>query len=521
MAGRRRLERKTGDNRPVVTDDFIYDEPPQSDFVNHDQIESDTPEEAIRKMRRKTSDHGAEQDAANRDHDVSPLESGSGEKRTVYSSGIMLDENLQPIYESGKRPRKPHPILRGIVLVVVTISLLLAAAAYVFNRVTEKKISVLGVPESTISSVVSPVQSFFSGLTETLFGYFRTLKLRSNLEAEYEALRAENEELVYKAMKADRLEDELAQYQDLIDEVKANIDMQPITARVVGKSDSNFFSTLTIDKGSDDGINEYMAVTLGYSFIGYTVSVEPHEATVRTILDSDASIAALMKGTSDQGIVRSTLGIDNSGLCRMYYLPDDSLPRPGTLVVTSGVGMPFPPDIPIGTVTEATRGMEANKQYVVIKPLADFQHLERVIVLRYKPENPVPVEGRENSNAEIEIIQPQEARPSPEVPEIASDFSTSDTDEEDQDDSLSADEDGIASEEDDSEPTPVPTETPSSTPEPTETPEPTPYISPIHYQVVNLQGEPTPTPTPTLAPTSTPYFTPDPEAMTFEDEEDE
>ena len=520
MAGRRRLERRTGDSRPVVTDDFIYDDPIHQDSVNHNDIASDTPEEAIRKLRRKPSDHGMENDAGGpvTEHS-SPAGSGSEEKQTVYSSGIMLDENLQPIYESGKRPRKSHPILRGIVLVVVTLSLLLAAAAYIFNRITDKQIAALGMPETAISSVVTPVQSFFSGLTETLFGYFRTLKLRSNLEAEYEALRAENEELVYKAMKADRLEDELAQYQDLLDEVNANREMLPITARVVGKSDSNYFSTLTIDKGTADGVEEYMAVTLGYSFIGYTISVETHKSTVRTIIDSDASIAALMKGSRDQGIVRGTLGIDSSGLCRMYYLPDDSLPRPGTLVVTSGVGMPFPPDIPIGTVTEATRGMEANKQYVVVKPLADFQHLERVIVLRYKPENTVPVEGRENSNAEIEIIQPQEARPSPEVPEIASDFNTSDQDE-DQDDGSESDEDGILSDED-AESTPIPTETPSPTPDPTETPEPTPYISPKHYQVVNLQGEPTPTPTPTLAPTSTPYFTPDPEAMTFEDEEDE
>jgi hypothetical protein len=79
----------------------------------------------------------------------------------------------------------------------------------------------------------------------------------------------------------------------------------------------------------------------------------------------------------------------------MYYLPDN-LPRPGDMVVTSGVGSTdeedsviriiFPKGIPIGTVRESTRSMDANKQYIVVEPKVDFQHIEYVIVLRYKPD---------------------------------------------------------------------------------------------------------------------------------------
>ena len=48
MAGRRRLERKTEETRPVVADDFIYDDPSVSDADDHGIPGSDTPEEAIR-----------------------------------------------------------------------------------------------------------------------------------------------------------------------------------------------------------------------------------------------------------------------------------------------------------------------------------------------------------------------------------------------------------------------------------------------------------------------------------------
>ena len=518
MAGRRRLERKTDDRRPVVTDDFIYDDPQQSfSSGESDPVSSDTPEEAVRKLRKRTTQNDIEsEENDSRTGSVSEDESSS-DRGTVYSSGIKLDDTLQPVYESGKKPRKPHPVLRGLILGLVTLSLLVAVAAFIFHRIYEKT-PYLDMPENAISAVVSPVQSFFSGLTETVFGYFRSMKLRANIEEEYNKLVKENEELVYKAMQVDQLNAAISEYKDLFDEVQANLDMKPLVARITGKSDSNYFSTLTIDKGSDDGVKEYMVVTYGYSMIGYTVEVYKNKSTVRTIIDSEAHVAALIESTRDQGVVRGTLGIvEGKPQCWMNYLPDETLPRPGDLVVTSGIGMPFPKGIPIGTVEESTRGMDANKQYIVINPSADFQHLERVIVLLYQP-TAGQVEAREE-NRQTDVFEPMDtARPVPPIQEIASDFlSDRNDDEEDygEDEENGGDSENPA---ETVEPTPDPTETPSPTPIPTPTPDPTPYETPLQYNVKNIRGEPTPSPTPTYAPTATPYFTPDPEDMTFEEE---
>ena len=516
MAGRRHLERKTDERRPVVTDDFIYDDPQQSFTGGEtDPVSSDTPEEAVRKLRRQAQQNDADTEEKDSGAESAAEDNPAAERGTVYSSGIKLDENLQPVYESGKEPRKAHPLLRGLVLTVVTLSLLVAVAAFIFHRVYEKA-PYLDIPENAISKVVSPVQSFFSGLTESVFGYFRSMKLRANLEEEYNKLLERNEELEYKAMKVDQLTSELSQFKDLTDEVQANLNMHPLVARVTGKSDSNYFSTLTIDKGSADGIKQYMAVTYQYSMVGYIENVYEHKSTVRTIIDSDASVAALIESTRDQGVVRGTLGLGLSGKpqCRMNYLPDETLPRPGDMVVTSGVGMGFPKGIPIGTVVESTRGMDANKQYIVINPTADFQHLERVIVLLYQPE-PEPVQGRVENN-KIEYVPMDTARPSPVIEEIAADF-LSDRDDQDYDEDEG--EDGDSENPDETvAPTPDPTDTPAPTPVPTPTPDPTPYATSQVYQVKSIRGEPTPSPTPTFAPTPTPYFTPDPEDMTFEEE---
>ena len=497
MARPRRGQRSERDSRPVATDDFIYEQT-EEDSVT---VSSDTPEEAVRKLRvrnDKDPDSSVPEDENTYPDENRPVPN----KRKVYSSGVILDDNLEPV---GKVRYRSHPVLRRIILVIITLVLLVTAGAYILHRIVPGT-AVLGAPENAVSSIMTPIQSFFSGITESIAGYFRSMKLRSNIETEYNALRAENEQLVYKAMLADELQQTLLQYEDLSDEIRANQEMKPVVATVVGRSDANYFSTLTINKGKDDGVEDYMAVTISGALVGYTENTKKNEATVRTIIDSNASIAAIIQSSRDQGTVRGTLGIDGTPMCRMYYLPDDNLPRPGDLVVTSGVGMSFPKGIPIGEIRESTRGMDANKQYIVIEPKVDFQHLEYVIVLRYKPRAEA-IEGRENGRTYVELVPLESARPSPVVPQIAASLFDSPTP------------DPVSSSQITPSPTPEPSETPTMAPTPTLTPTITPEETILEYQAVNLHGDPTPTPSPTPGPTATPYFTPDPNDMTFEEDE--
>lgn len=274
-------------------------------------------------------------------------------------------------------------VLRRVLLIGLALVLVALVAFRIFGLITGNPI--LTAPEQAIESAVTPVQSGFSAVVDGVVGYLRKLKLRVTLESEYNRLKQENERLAQQAMLADELTRKLSVYESLQKEIDANESMNPITCEVIDREGSNYFSVLTINKGSNDGINDYMAVTMNGALIGYTYSVTATKSIVRTIIDSEASIAGLVQSTRDQGTVRGTLGIDGQPMCRMFYLPEDFLPRPGDTVVTSGVGMSFPKGIPIGTVRESTRGMDSNKSYIVVEPSADFEHIEYVIVLRYQP----------------------------------------------------------------------------------------------------------------------------------------
>ncbi len=135
--------------------------------------------------------------------------------------------------------------------------------------------------------------------------------------------------------------------------------------------------------GSNHGVSNNMAVVVPGSLVGITFDTLPNSTKVRGIIDSDCYVEALIESNRDPGTVSGTLAIDGEPFCRMYYLTYTTLPRPGDMVVTSGMNTGLPKGIPIGRVRESTRGMEDSKQYIVLEPITDFDHIEYVIVYRY------------------------------------------------------------------------------------------------------------------------------------------
>lgn len=390
--------------------------------------------------------------------------------------------------------------MRTVLTWAVILILLGLAGSHMFSMIVDTASiqRLLSMPEEAVSAGVTPVQSAFSGVVDWVVDYLYQLKLRSRIELEYNNIKQENEQLIYDAMLVEELQHKLSVYENLYDEVSVNESMNPLVATVIGRESGNYFSVFTINKGKRHGVEDYMAVTMDGALVGYTYNVQETSATVRTIIDSEASIAGLISSSRDQGTIRGTLGVDGTALCRMYYLPEDNLPRPGDLVVTSGVGMSFPKGIPIGTVKESTRGMESNKQFVVVEPQADFQHVEYVIVLRYQPDA-LEVEERSSSNDSLAITPLESAAPVPTI-QIGSDFYQ------------------LA-------PTPVPTPEPSPTviigedgQEIVVTPAPTNDTS-ISYEYQIPSGAATDNAYGfTLPPTATPSPTPPPLDLTVEDD---
>lgn len=254
--------------------------------------------------------------------------------------------------------------------------------------------SLVSLPGTIVSTAIKPLQGLFGAVTNGVTGYLDNLKLQKTIEIEYNNLRAQNENLIYASLYNDELEIENDRLRRLLGVFEDKVDMNPIMATVTAKETGNWFQMFTIDKGEKHGIVQYMAVIHEKGLVGYIYDVDETTSQVVSIIDSRASISGIIQSSRDQGMVRGTLGVEDDPSCRMYYLPVDLITRPGDTVVTSGIGLPFPKGIVIGTIRESTKYLDENKQYVVIEPAVDFQHLEEVIVLVTMP----PKEDMPESN---------------------------------------------------------------------------------------------------------------------------
>lgn len=394
--------------------------------------------------------------------------------------------------------------LRTLIIICVCFILFLMVGLMVLSNFVSHPL--LALPRKWVTSIMTPVQNVFSDVTDSVVDYLRKLKVRGSIEDAYAEALSRIDELETNQARMKELEYENEQLQDLLGEHKNHEQFNPIVATVIGNDGGNYFATLTLNVGANDGVQEYMAVVSNGGLVGVTYEVEDNKCQVRCIINSDSTVAALVQSSRDQGSVKGTLGATGEAMCRMYYLPDNSLPRPGDTVVTSGVGLEFPKGIPIGYIRESTRGMDENKSYVVLEPIVDFQHLEYVTVYRYRPAYAESAQVRED-NLQLELQAIPTVRP---VPTFSmggvSDFLFAVTQ------TPAPTQPGE---------TPGPTQTPAPALEATATPDPNATQLPPNLEYIpNLPQDVTPSPSPRPTPSPTPTVAPtqNPGGMIVEDE---
>jgi rod shape-determining protein MreC len=158
----------------------------------------------------------------------------------------------------------------------------------------------------------------------------------------------------------------------------------PVTARVVGRSPTVWYSTVTIDKGSGDGVRVDDPVVAAQGLAGKVTQTTPNTARVTLITDADSAVTARVQPGGATGVVEPNVG-DPTDL-QLDFLERGSHIAQGQMVVTAGfstgdLGSIFPPGIPIGHITRATVEEQQAYQRVHLAPFADLRSMDFVKVL--------------------------------------------------------------------------------------------------------------------------------------------
>lgn len=247
----------------------------------------------------------------------------------------------------------------------------------------------VGLIAASRAGILSPAEALIQTPLNAAAGVFNrfSLSISRGLSemSEIESLRQRNADL----------EEALAQFQselvelrelasdyqrlaDLLQYRSTALNQDTLAADVILLADPNsLLRTIVINRGARDGVAVGMPVVTRQGLVGRVMAVTANAARVLLITDPSSAVSGRLQTTRAQGSVVGQLG----GTLRMTFIPLDADVREGDLVITSGLGGNFPPDIVIGQVTSRRQFSFQGFQEAEVRSLNNFDTLEIVLVI--------------------------------------------------------------------------------------------------------------------------------------------
>ena len=224
-----------------------------------------------------------------------------------------------------------------------------------------------------VSTPTNAMMRFTDSINDLMNTYEDNQRLKSQissleeLEAQNEILQSENEEL------------------------SALLDLQPslvgknvIASSVISRSPDTWLDSITIDVGTNSGIEENMSVMTESGLVGHVTEVSATSSKVQLLITENNQMKNVAVSIqTDDGIVSGILSDydEKTQELILKQVPNDAKVSEGNTVTTSGLGGVSPEGLIIGEVTSASSDNFGLSQSVKVKPAADFKDIRSVLVI--------------------------------------------------------------------------------------------------------------------------------------------
>jgi rod shape-determining protein MreC len=262
--------------------------------------------------------------------------------------------------------------VRIVLILAVVLAVLLAVASNLLG---------MSLPDLVVKGIMTPIRGGASALTDQAEQLYSYVFRYEALAAENELLRQELSQMKENNRRADALARENDLLRALLDLKAAHDSYQMVDAYVIGQGGADWSSLLTIDRGSNSGIEVGMcAITAHGQVVGLVTEVGPNYAVVKTVLDSSLEISATISSSGYNGMVQGGYTTGFVGMLRMDYLPTEAVIRNRDEVVTAGSTM-YPRDLLLGYVVDAAFDDTGVAKYAILEPATDFGSLKQLFIL--------------------------------------------------------------------------------------------------------------------------------------------
>jgi rod shape-determining protein MreC len=233
--------------------------------------------------------------------------------------------------------------------------------------------------QSSFLGMITPFLKSGSDLERKITAVRQGLKTLQELDAENKQLSINNKELQAINQTLRDLEAENNRLRRAM-QYRERAAFQLVPARVIAREASSWWNTVTIDRGSADGVESDMPVLTESGLVGKTSFVDEHSSKVILISDENCKVASSIEGSREQGIISGerASGSSQPALC-MRFLSKTANLKPDQKVFSSGVGGVYPAGVFIGAIKEfRVRELDG---YATLVPAVDLTTLEDVFVV--------------------------------------------------------------------------------------------------------------------------------------------
>ena len=241
-----------------------------------------------------------------------------------------------------------------------------------------------GGPLKTIAGYIFvPMQQGINNTGAWIFNTANDFRILSEVLAENEKLKEQNAELTNQLTNTKIEQYELENLRELFALSEKYPTYDKVAASVIAKDSGNWFSSFTINRGEEHGIQIGMNVIAGSGLVGIVTDVGPNYAKVRSIIDDVNNVSAMVPSTGDNFNVSGNLKTMNESMVITFseLRDDENLVKVGDPVVTSYVSDQYHQGILIGYIASVENGPNNLTKIGTITPVADFEHLEDVLVI--------------------------------------------------------------------------------------------------------------------------------------------
>ncbi|BAE84967.1 hypothetical protein DSY3178 [Desulfitobacterium hafniense Y51] len=241
-----------------------------------------------------------------------------------------------------------------------------------------------------LQRVLSPVEGVILRAGNSLKDNTRVFWNFGDVQKENEELRTRVEQLTGDNLKLKEQVLAGLRYNELDSKMFKSPDVDKYTkigASIISRNPNAWYQTLTINRGTNDGVAVDDPVIVALGLVGKIVSVTPTTSEVLLITDSEGQVSALVRGSTGsptfgivEGTYKRTSRLEAEGNLQMLLRRDDNV-NVGDLVLTSGLGGVYPKDIPVGKVEQIQLDGSGLLKTAYISPLVNFDSLEEIYII--------------------------------------------------------------------------------------------------------------------------------------------